>query len=101
MSSPYVHHPSYMSQKTTIYSSDTYAGVDGRGLETYGYFGRSAEGEESYENVYGESGGEPFFRATSTFRRRNGGTAVETRWDDKWRCEATVTDYLADGRRVE
>ncbi|MBQ2630476.1 MAG: hypothetical protein IJG13_12445, partial [Kiritimatiellae bacterium] len=101
MSSPYQSHPSYTSQKTTIYSSDTYAGVDWRGLETYGYFGRSAEGEESYENVYGESGGEPFFRTTSTFRRRTGGTAAETRWDDKWRCEATVPDYLADGRRVE
>jgi len=74
--------------------------TDERGKVTWGSSWRQASSEQTGESVYGDDGWSDYV-STYTTRYRNGGTAVESWWDNRWRRESTSIDYDSAGRRVE
>ena len=74
--------------------------TDERGKVTWGSSWRQVSSEQTGESVYGDDGWSDYV-STYTTRYRNGGTAVESWWDNRWRRENTSIDYDSAGRRVE
>lgn len=83
------------------YGGDDYSvAVDGRGKRTVTEVREYADRIETEESVYPSVNASRDLRTVTT-EYRNGDLVTETRWGDKWKREYTVTDYDANGCRID
>ena len=83
------------------YGGDDYSeAVDERGKRTVTAIREYADRVETEESVYPSANASRDLRTVTT-DYRNGDLVTETYWGSKWKREYTVTDYDANGCRIE